>query len=147
MQKSDDQECVLYESQKRGKREGGRAIGHALTPAEGLPIEIKPTDEMFIRRMRSLSNIKIKVDINEVPVEAIIDTAAQVTIISDKPSVLKRVVLHAAGRDLKMTGCKIGPVTSSIGSQAYPQCGSVRSTNKGRHAPRIRFLASTEDHY
>lgn len=72
--KSDDQECVLYESQKRGKREGGRAIGHALTPAEGLPVEIKPTDEMFIRRMRSLSNIKIKVDINEVPVEAVIDT-------------------------------------------------------------------------
>lgn len=126
--KSDDQECVLHESQKRGEREGGRAIGHALTSAEGLPIEIKPTDEMFIRRMRSLSNIKIKVDINEVPVEAVIDTAAQVTIISDKlyeslipkPSVLKRVVLHAAERDLKMTGCKIGPVTISIGSQAYP---------------------------
>lgn len=30
------------------------------------------------------------------------------------------MVLHAAGRDLKMTGCKIGPVTISIGSQAYP---------------------------
>lgn len=54
-----------------------------MTPTEGLPIEIKPTDEMFIRRMRSSSNIKIKVDINEVPVEAVIDTAAQVTIISD----------------------------------------------------------------
>lgn len=100
---------VLYESQKRGKREGGRAIGHALTPAEGLPIEIKPTDEMFIRRMRSSSNIKIKVDINQVPVEAVIDNSAQVTIISDKlyeslipkPPILKKVVLHAAGRDLK----------------------------------------------
>lgn len=82
--KSDDQVCVLYESQKRGKREGGRAKDHALTPAKGLPFEIKPTDELFIRRMRSLSNIKIKVDINEVPVEAVIDTAAQVTMISDK---------------------------------------------------------------
>lgn len=63
---------------------------------------------MFIRRMRSSSNIKIKVDINQVPVEAVINTAAQVTIISDKlymklipkPSILKRVVLHAAGREL-----------------------------------------------
>lgn len=100
-----------------------------MTQAEGLSIEIKPTDGMFIRRMRSLSNIKIKVDINKVPVEAVIDIAAQVTIISDKlyeslipkPSVLNKVVLHAAaGRDLKMTGCKIGPVTISIGSQAYP---------------------------
>lgn len=78
--------------------------------------------------MRSSSNIKIKVDINEVPVEAIIDTAAQVTIICDKlyeslipkPHILKRVVLHAARRDPKMTGCKIGPVSISIGSQAYP---------------------------
>lgn len=106
----------------------GRAIGHALTPAEGLPIEIKPIDEMFIRRMRSSSNIKIKVDINEVSVGAVIDTAAQVTIISDKlyeslipkPPFLKRLVLPAARRDLKMTGCKIGPVSISIGSQAYP---------------------------
>lgn len=125
--KLDDQECVLYESPKRGKREGGRAIGHALTPAEGIPIEIKPTGEMFVRRMKSSSNIKIKVDINQVPVEAVIDTAAQVTIISNKlyeslipkPPILKRVVLYAAGRDLKMTGCKIGPVNISIGSQAY----------------------------
>lgn len=114
--------CPLRVPKKR-ETIRGRAIGHALTPAEGLPIEIKPTDEMFIGRMRSSSNINIKVDINKVP-----DTTAQVTIISDKlyeslipkPPILKRVVLHAAGRDLKMTGCKVGPVIISIGSLAYP---------------------------
>lgn len=119
--------CPLRVPKKR-ETIRGRAIGHALTPAEVQPIEIKPTDEMFIRRMRSSSNINIKVDINKVPVEAVIYTTAQVTIISDKlyeslipkPPILKRVVLHAAGRDLKMTGCKVGPVIISIGSQAYP---------------------------
>lgn len=111
-------------------RETRRGQGNRprLDPSRRLPIEIKPTDEMFIGRMRSSSNIKIKVDINEVPVEAVIDTAAQVTIISDKlyqslipkSPIIKRVVLHTSGRDLKMIGCKVGPVSISIESQAFP---------------------------
>lgn len=97
--------CPLRVPKTRETRRG-QGNGHTFVPAEGLPIEMKPTDEMFIRRMRSSSNIKITVEINEVPVEAVIDTAAQVTIISDKlyeslitkPPILKTVVLHAAGK-------------------------------------------------
>lgn len=78
--------------------------------------------------MRSSSNIKVNLSINGVPVAAIIDTAAQVTIISDglykslkvKPPTLSKVILHTAGRDLKMSGYKVGPVSIVIGSQTFP---------------------------
>ncbi|XP_061177445.1 uncharacterized protein LOC133186229 [Saccostrea echinata] len=77
--------------------------------------------------MRSSSNIKVQLDINGVPVAAVIDTAAQVTIVSDKlynssssnPPILKKVILHTAGRDLKMTRYRVGPVSIVIRSQTF----------------------------
>lgn len=79
--------------------------------------------------MRSSSNIKVNLSINGVPVAAVIDTAAQVTIISDglyksfkvRPPTLSKVILHTAGRDLKMSGYKVGPVSIVIGSQIFPE--------------------------
>jgi predicted aspartyl protease len=77
--------------------------------------------------MRSSSNIKVNLSINGAAVAAIIDTAAQVTIISDrlyqsfkeKPPILSKVTLHTAGRDLNMLGYKVGPVSIVIGSQTF----------------------------
>jgi hypothetical protein len=77
--------------------------------------------------MRSASNIEVGLDINGKSVAAVIDTAAQVTIILDKlyqslsskPTILKTVKLLTAGRDLSMNGFKVAPVSILIGSQAY----------------------------
>lgn len=85
-----------------------------------------PSDKLCIRRLRSTSTIEVNVDINGHTVAVVIDTAAQVTIISDKfynflskkPSILK-VQLHTAGRDLSMKGFKVGPVSVSLGSQVF----------------------------
>ena len=100
-----------------------------MTPiVSGLSVgDSMPTDEIFIRQLRSTSNIKVNLSINGVVVAAVIDTAAQVTIISDKlyqsfkekPAILSKVTLNTAGRDLKMLGYKVGPVNIVIGSQTF----------------------------
>ena len=60
-------------------------------------------------------------------VTAVVDTAAQVTIISDKvyqslarkPSIIKQVQLMAAGRKMMMAGMIVGPVKLKIGNRWY----------------------------
>lgn len=58
-----------------------------------------------------------------------VDTAAEVTIISDsvfrgmepKPPFLKKVILHTAGRDMKMKGFVVGPVALKLGNSTFPE--------------------------
>ena len=60
---------------------------------------------------------------------AIIDTAAEVTLISDRmyslldppPRRIREVILNTAGRDLKMKGFVVGPVQIKLGSQTYSE--------------------------
>lgn len=66
---------------------------------------------------------KIPVLVGERKLEAIIDTAAQVTLISDRVHetldsipVIQGITMRTAGRDLRMKGCVIGPVAIKIGS-------------------------------
>ena len=69
------------------------------------------SEEQFvtISQLRSASMIKVRVTLEEKEIPAIVDTAAQVTIVSDKifeklnwkGPVLKKVVLQTAGRQLK----------------------------------------------
>ncbi|MCG7867847.1 MAG: retropepsin-like domain-containing protein, partial [Candidatus Thiodiazotropha taylori] len=62
-------------------------------------------------------------------IKAVVDTAAAVTIISDKiyrelmpkPPCLKKVTLHTAGRDLKMSGFVAGPVSLKLGLSTFSE--------------------------
>jgi predicted aspartyl protease len=89
------------------------------------------TDEEEIIEVNQLSSVlyKITVKVEGTPVDAVVDTGSDVTIISDevfkklkvKPKVLKRVTLNAAGKQMRMVGRVIGPVKLGIGSQVYEQ--------------------------
>lgn len=72
--------------------------------------------------------LRVELQVNKTKVMAVVDTAAEVTIISAKlyeslSSKLKtkqHTMMHGAGRDMKMTAFIIGPVDIGIGSQIYP---------------------------
>jgi predicted aspartyl protease len=59
--------------------------------------------------------------------EAVVDTAAEVTIISNevyatldpKPPVLRESMMHAAGRGMMVKTFVVGPVDLEIGSKSY----------------------------
>ena len=63
--------------------------------------------------------------------KAIVDTAATVTILSDKvymysemkpnPPCLEVVTLQTAGRDMKMDGRIVGPVSFKLGNTTFPE--------------------------
>ena len=63
------------------------------------------------------------------PVTAIVDSAAEVTIISDKvynklkpkPPVKKHAILHTAGRGMSMKGFIVGPVNVQLGSLTFEE--------------------------
>ena len=71
--------------------------------------------------------IKISVKINGQDVSAILNTAAEVSIsfrsifqtINIKLKIVKKVVMHAAGRNMQMAGTKLDSVRLKIGSQEY----------------------------
>ena len=71
--------------------------------------------------------IQIPISVNGNNILAILDTAAEVTIISDrlikklkeKPKISKSVIMHAAGRDMQMKGAKLNPVRMKIGDDWY----------------------------
>ena len=73
------------------------------------------------------STLKVPVTVQGVALNAIIDTAAMVTVISDKlykeiavkPESLKTAILKTAGRDQKINGQVIGPVSLKLGESTY----------------------------
>ena len=73
------------------------------------------------------SMIRIPVQCNNRLMVAVLDTAAEVTIMSDKmyqaltlkPPVLRTTVMYAAGRGMKMDTMVVGPVEMKLGSQAF----------------------------
>ncbi|MCG8077509.1 MAG: retropepsin-like domain-containing protein, partial [Candidatus Thiodiazotropha taylori] len=96
---------------------------------------IRPNDEtttwedITICQLRSSSMLRVSVLLQDKPLKAVVDTAAEVTIISDrvfaemdpKPPCLKKVTLHTAGRDMKMQGFVAGPVNLQLGSSIFPE--------------------------
>ena len=64
----------------------------------------------------------IPILVQGINVDGIIDTASEVTITSDKvynslpikPSIVKSIALHTAGRDMSMEGYLIEPITIDI---------------------------------
>ena len=82
-------------------------------------------EDITIRRAGVVFTIPIKVE--NKPIQAVLDTGAEVTIISDKvfpsikpsPKVIKEVILRPAGRDMVMQGKTVGPVKILIGNTTY----------------------------
>ena len=96
-----------------------------LTHGEGM---VEP-EEVLVCQMRSISQYAMHIQVNDKSIKAVVDTAAQVTIISDrvfkslknKPKQLRTVKLLAAGRDMGMSGFVAGPVRLRIGSKWYSE--------------------------
>ena len=86
-------------------------------------------EDITICQLPSSSMLSVPVSLQDVKLLAVIDTAAEVTIISDSifrelqptPPYLKKVILHTAGRDLRMDGFVVGPVTLKLGEITFPE--------------------------
>ena len=84
-------------------------------------------DDIVICQLRSASMLRVPIILQEVELKAVVDTAAEVTIISDRvfrqiipePPRLKKVTLHTAGRDMKMEGFVVGPIALKLGSSIF----------------------------
>ena len=84
---------------------------------------------MTVCQLQSVSQLSLEIQLGDKPVRAIVDSAAQVTIISDKqyltlkrpPKKLRDVTLSTAGRQLSMQGVVAGPVRLKIGNQWYTE--------------------------
>ena len=80
-----------------------------------------------INNVKSCAVYHVPVQVQDQQLEAVIDTAAESTILSDKiynkldpkPRVLSKMKFHMAGRNLTVNGFKIGPVNLRIGSTMY----------------------------
>ncbi len=109
----------------------GPTISQSLNTSPDNEINEAPRDDsnvqdeniVRINQLRSSSTLKVVVSINGVPVNAVVDTAAQVTIMSDKlfeilkpPCKIKRsITLQTAGRQLKFKGYVVGPIQVELG--------------------------------
>jgi hypothetical protein len=72
---------------------------------------------------------RVKVRLNGLAVQAVVDTAAEVTLVSDrvvaqlseKVPVLEHVYMKTAGRGLQMNGSIVGPVTIQLGDMVFQE--------------------------
>lgn len=82
---------------------------------------------MTILQLGSASMLRLNVKVNSKDIVAVIDTGAQVSIISDKvyemlqnkPPIKKNIVMHGAGRDMKMKTFIIEPIDIGLGTRTY----------------------------
>ena len=104
------------------------------------------SEDIIVCKLRSASMIHVPVVMDGKTVNALVDTAAQATVISDKllesfsnkPEVSKEITMHAAGRDMTMRAYKLKPIDIYIGKQCFSQEVYLRS-NRGRYATRFGF--------
>ena len=86
-------------------------------------------EDITICQLPSSSMLSVPVSLEDVKLLAVIDTTAEVTIISDSifrelqptPPYLKKVTLHTAGRDLRIDGFVVGPVALKLGEITFPE--------------------------
>ncbi len=102
------------------QREANRGEGGELT---------EQPEVVRVCQLRSASLFSMPIQVGERVVDAVVDTAAEATIISDtvyhslskKPPKIKDVTLHTAGRQMSMQGFIAGPVRLKIGSRWYEE--------------------------
>ena len=86
-------------------------------------------ETIMIGQLDSGSSFRIPITVQSTPVLAIVDTAAEVTIISEdlfkgmksEPPVLRRVRLNTAGKNLEMHGRVIGPIQLELGNMVFEE--------------------------
>ena len=87
-------------------------------------------------RVSSNSKFYVSLVVNKLKLRAVVDTAAEVTVISDRllplldpaPPILKKVILRTAGRGQSMTALKIGPISIKLGQTQFNEivyCASL----------------------
>ena len=84
-------------------------------------------EDSTICQLSSSATLRIPVILQVIALKAVVDTAATVTIVSDKvyrqwtfdPPSLKPGTLKLAGRDTKMDGHIVGPVSMELGSTVF----------------------------
>ena len=94
-----------------------------------LPTQYQTIDsaDIVICQLRSQSTVKVPVKVHGKQILAVLDTAAEVNIISDrllhelsqKPEIVKEVTMHAAGRNMKMKGMLLEPIPIEIGDRRF----------------------------
>ena len=80
-----------------------------------------------VHQLRTASQFTMAIQVGDRPVKAVVDSAAEVTIVSGKvyetlkhpPKKLREVTLLAAGRQMAMKGFVVGPVRLQIVTQWY----------------------------
>ena len=83
------------------------------------------------------SSLRVPITLQDRSIKAVIDTAAMVTVISDQiykemkpnPPYLKVTTLKTAGRNMKMVGRIIGPVSIKLGNVIFPTLVHVAPIN------------------
>ena len=87
------------------------------------------TEHFLVCQLRSDSLLRVRLKVGDTVLRAVVDTAAQVTLISDrvlqglepKPHAIREVTLRNAGRDLVMKGVVVGPVRIQLGQQHFDE--------------------------
>ena len=86
-------------------------------------------DEVIVCRLKSPSMLSVSIIVGDKVARAVVDTAAEVTILSDriydslrpKPPIIKQVTLNTAGRNMKMKGMIVGPVEMTLGDFVFQE--------------------------
>ncbi len=96
---------------------------------DACPLLEKGEEDVVICQVRSDSMCKVPVEVQGYRTSAVIDTAAEITLISDRVyhklanpgSVIRKVTMNTAGRQLQMKGFIVGPVTLTLGGQEFQE--------------------------
>ena len=86
-------------------------------------------EDVVVCQLKSSSMLSISAAVGGHTMRAVVDTAAEVTILSDrlynaldpKPPVIKTVFLYTAGRDMKMKGLIVGPIDMTLGNSNFSE--------------------------
>ena len=97
----------------------------------------RTTGDFPICQMNPPSSLRVPITLQDKSIKAVIDTAAMVTVISDQiykemkpnPPYLKTTTLQTAGRNMRMVGHMIGPVSIKLGNVIFPTLVHVAQIN------------------
>ena len=90
-------------------------------------------EDNTICQLPSSSMLSVSVSLQDVALQAVVDTAAAVTIISDsifrelepKSPYLKKIILDTSLQDMKMEDFVVGPVALKLGEITFPEAACV----------------------
>ena len=97
----------------------------------------RTTGDFPIGQINPPSSLRVPITLQDRSIKAVIDAAAMVTVISDQiyneikpnPPCLKATTLQTAGRNVKMVGRIIGPVSIKLGNVIFPTLVHVAPIN------------------